>query len=128
MSYLADTTVLIDHIRLAGRATDYLLGNYPAVSVVSIAELIQGAKDKRELRDIIKLKNSLKVVPITDRISRHALILIEKLFLSNHLEFLDALIAATAIENNLTLVTANVKHFSPIKGLKLTSWKNVTIN
>ena len=128
MSYLADTTVLIDHIRLAGRATDYLLVNYPAVSVVSIAELIQGAKDKRELRDIIKLKNSLKVVPITDRISRHALILIEKLFLSNHLEFLDALIAATAIENNLTLVTANVKHFSPIKGLKLTSWKNVTIN
>ena len=123
MSYLADTTVLIDHIRLAGRATDYLLGNYPAVSVVSIAELIQGAKDKRELRDIIKLKNSLKVVPITDRISRHALILIEKLFLSNHLEFLDALIAATAIENNLTLVTANVKHFSFIKRLKLMDWK-----
>ncbi len=120
--------MLIDHIRLAGQATDYLVRNYPAVSAVSIAELIQGAKDKRDLGDIIKLKNSLKVIPITDRISQQALILIEKLFLSNHLEFLDALIAVAAIENNLTLVTANVRHFSPIKGLRLMSWRNVTVN
>ncbi len=31
----------------------------------------------------------------------------------------DALIAATATENNLTLLSGNAKHFKPIRGLRL---------
>ena len=35
----------------------------------------------------------------------------------------DILIAGIALENSLTLVTNNVKHFEPIKGLKIENWK-----
>jgi hypothetical protein len=31
----------------------------------------------------------------------------------------DALIGATAIENGLTLITANVKHFGAVSGLRI---------
>ncbi|MDH4099726.1 MAG: PIN domain-containing protein [Nitrospirota bacterium] len=34
----------------------------------------------------------------------------------------DLLIAATAIEGGLTLVTANIRHFEQIKGLKVENW------
>ena len=34
----------------------------------------------------------------------------------------DLLIAAPAPENNLTLVTGNLKHFQRVQGLKMESW------
>ena len=34
----------------------------------------------------------------------------------------DLLIAATALEHNLTLVTGNLKHFQRVQGLKMESW------
>ena len=38
--------------------------------------------------------------------------LIEELFLAHHLQLADALIAATAIEHKLAIVTSNTRHFS----------------
>ena len=35
----------------------------------------------------------------------------------------DAIIAATAVENNMTLVSGNAKHLRPIKELKLKIFK-----
>lgn len=35
----------------------------------------------------------------------------------------DILIAGTAIENDLILITNNTKHFSLIKGLEIDNWK-----
>jgi predicted nucleic acid-binding protein len=43
----------------------------------------------------------------------------EKLALSHGLQLGDALIAATGIEHQLTLLTANTKHFSVVDGLQL---------
>jgi tRNA(fMet)-specific endonuclease VapC len=40
------------------------------------------------------------------------------------LDDLDLLIAGIAIDNKLTLVTNNVKHFSRIKQLKIENWKS----
>lgn len=120
--YLADTTVLIDHFRDVPGATTFLLSHRPAISVVSVGELIEGAKNKRNLREITILCGSLKVNFIDESTCRRAVDLMNAFFLSNHLEFLDALIAATAIERHLTLVTANTKHFSFIRGLKLKPW------
>jgi predicted nucleic acid-binding protein len=34
------------------------------------------------------------------------------------LQVADALIAATALEHDFTLLTANIKHFSPIEALR----------
>lgn len=35
----------------------------------------------------------------------------------------DLLIAGIALDNSLTLITNNEKHFEPIKGLKIENWK-----
>jgi predicted nucleic acid-binding protein len=54
---------------------------------------------------------------IDEKISQLALKLMERYLLSSHLLILDAIIAATAIRHNLTLITGNLKHFKMIKGL-----------
>ena len=60
-----------------------------------------------------------QILPLTPVISERAMILIDAFALSNGLQAADALIAATAIEHNLTLLTGNIKHFAPIEQLKI---------
>ncbi|MEO8058663.1 MAG: PIN domain-containing protein [Burkholderiales bacterium] len=82
-------------------------------------ELAQGCRDKA---DLARLKKGLaarntEIVPITPAVSQRATELIDGLALSHGLRLADALIAATAIEHQATLITANVKHFSAVEGL-----------
>jgi predicted nucleic acid-binding protein len=58
-------------------------------------------------------------MPITERISQKAIDLLEAFALSHCLQMGDALIAATALEHNLSLLTGNVKHFKPIPLLRV---------
>jgi hypothetical protein len=48
---------------------------------------------------------------------------VEEYSLSHGLRAGDAIIAATAVENNMALSTGNAKHFKPIKELKLKAFK-----
>ena len=123
--YLVDTTVLIDSLRHGQTATQFLEAELPSISCVSAAELVEGCRDNHELASAKKLYSSLEIYPLYNDVSSRALELVEKYFLSKHLEFLDALIAATAININLTLVTSNAKHFSFIPNLKLTLWQKL---
>lgn len=89
------------------------------ISVVTYVELAQGCRDKAELA---RLKKGLaarhtEIVPITPVISQRAADLIDALALSHGMRLADALIGATAIELQATLITANVKHFSAVEGL-----------
>jgi predicted nucleic acid-binding protein len=59
------------------------------------------------------------VLPLSESIGHRALIYLEEYSLSHGLRAGDAIIAATAIENNMTLVSSNARHFKPIKELKL---------
>lgn len=45
--------------------------------------------------------------------------MIDPLALSHGMRLADALIGATAIELQATLITANVKHFSAVEGLNV---------
>lgn len=120
-NYLADTTVIIDHLRGEKRATIFLEEFNPYISIVTVAELIQGAKDKREQASAVKLCASLSELTVNKKISDSAIKLMKKFCLSFGLRFLDALVAATALENNLTLITGNLKHFRFIKELNIVS-------
>lgn len=124
--YLADTTLLVDHLRGDERAKEFLIDEAPSISQASVAELVEGAKNKFHLNQINSTISPLQVIPISENISSFAINSMLKYFLSHGLKFMDALIAATAMENKLTLVTANVKHFSFIKGLKLIDWKKMS--
>jgi predicted nucleic acid-binding protein len=122
---LVDSDVIIWNWRGQKSAATLLAAEPIAVSVVTYMELVQGMRNARELRN---LKADLAlwrvtVLPINETISMRGARLVEDYFLTNHLQLADALIAATAIEHKFTLVTSNVKHFRPIKALKLKSYK-----
>lgn len=59
------------------------------------------------------------VVPLSESIGHRALIYLEEYTLSHGLRAGIAIVAATAAESNMTLVSSNARHFKPIKELKL---------
>lgn len=120
--FLVDTNVLVDHLRGQQYAKDFLEKHTPALSHVTVGELIEGVKNQRDLRSVHQAIKDLEAISIEPSISERAIVLMNAFFLSSHLEFLDALIAATAMEHRLTLVTANTKHFSFISKLRIEPW------
>ena len=83
--------------------------------------MLQGMRNKAELLAIKKMldKRSAILLPLTEVITLRATELMESLTLSHGLQMNDALIAATAIEHQLPVLTANVKHFSAVKELQI---------
>lgn len=125
MTKLLDTNVFVDYFRGQVRAKDYFKDQVEIIcSIITAAELIQGSRNKQEQAVNQRFLAQIKVLPVTSAISSKMLSLMASYALSHGLEIPDALIGATAIEENLTLVTANVKHFSFIRGLKLVGWKS----
>ena len=90
-----------------------------AVSYVTCAELFYGARNKRELQIIQKDLNKLTILPIKTDISTMAVELVAKFALSHKISLPDALIAATAIFQNIELYTLNRKDFKFIDNIRL---------
>ena len=63
------------------------------------------------------------VLPITQNIGHRAAVYVEEYTLSHHLQAGDAIIAATAVEYSLPLLTGNQKHFKCINELNLKVFK-----
>lgn len=123
---LIDSDVLIWFARGNARAVAKLRGLADRyISAVSYMELAQGCRNKAELKVLQKaFKSSAHdVLPITQGISDLACALVEKYALSHSVHVADALIAATAINHGLPLLTANSKHFSVIDGLEVLVFK-----
>ena len=123
---LCDTNILIEIYRgnLDIIQTVKSIGQHNiAVSDVTCAELLYGARNKKELQTIRKDLNKLIVLPIETSISALAVDLIEKYTLSHKLFLPDALIAATSIFHNIELYTLNIKDFKYVDRVKLFSEK-----
>jgi len=82
-------------------------------------EIYFGAKGKKELNTLRKALAPLVLMPVTEEISGLATDLVFRYAKSHSLSVPDALIAATAIVNNLNLLTYNQKHFAQISKLNL---------
>lgn len=95
------------------------------VSVLTYMELLQGATNKKHQAYAIDFLKSMncQILPLTENIGHRAAIYMEEYALSHGLRVIDALIAATAVENGMTLCSSNAKHFRPIAGLKLNVFK-----
>jgi predicted nucleic acid-binding protein len=121
-----DTDVLIWFFRGVGNAKELIeLQPNPAISIVSLMELFQGAKSLTELKAIRQFfpAYGFRVIPINEAISHLALTLMEEHSLSDGLQVADALIAATARESASILATGNVRHFRVIPRLELKAFR-----
>jgi predicted nucleic acid-binding protein len=117
-----DTDVLIWYFRGNSKAAMAIEGDpAPAISAISYMELVQGARDKRELKTLSSWCGAMGilVLPLTENIGHRATIYLEEHALKDGLAMADALIAATAMESGLALCTGNGKHFRAIKDLTL---------
>ena len=117
---LVDTDVLIWNLRGNEKAAKLLdRAHGLALSAVTYMELVQGMRDRRELQVLRQAMAfwSATIVHIDEHISARASFLIEQHALAHALQLADALIAATALERGLDLVTGNDRHYRAIDGL-----------
>ena len=132
MAYLIDTDIIIFALR---KDKSVLIKfeenkNIPiSISMITYAELIFGAKrSQNEQQNMIKVRHIRELYPIEDLNEGVMEVFADikaKMFNNGiRIEDMDLLIAATAIYNDLTLVTNNVKHFEKIRYLKLENWKS----
>lgn len=120
--------------------TDILIwiqrGNHKAASLVqktdhrfialqTYLELLQQASNKKQHRYTREFLTAFAftILPLNESIGHRAAVYIEEYGLSSGLRAGDALVAATATENRLPLITGNGKHFRTIKDLSLKIFK-----
>jgi len=108
---LFDTDVFVDHLRGAHRLPQ-IAGSY---SVITRAELFAGQeKDEPAVRALLALHSELAVdSAIAERAGR--------IRRASDVRMPDALVAATALEHDLNLVTRNRRDFDRIRGLRVRS-------
>jgi len=120
---LVDTDVLIANLRGIDAARDWLRDTRArtgrlAVSVVTNAEIIGGMRSP-ERREVTRLLNSLRPLPVTDMIAHRAGEL-RRHYRRSHpgIGLVDYLIAATVQVHGLELATLNTEHFPMFTDLK----------
>lgn len=85
--------------------------------------ITKGLSEERE-EAIFDMLDSLVIIPLDGRAALMASKLGRELTGKGRMIYpMDLMIGATAIVNNIPLVTNNKKHFERIKGLKIVSWK-----
>ena len=91
------------------------------ISAITYMELIQGARNKSKVRLVERLLQAfnIRILELNENISIIARLLIKQHAQSHALTLGDALIAATAIQSNFELITANYRDFRFIDGLEL---------
>ena len=120
MAYLIDTDILVDYIRGNLDAAAYLQSlDEWSYSVVTAMELFAGAQNKREIRAIEKVLKNFRETPLSRTIGSRGREIVKDYVKSDGIDPLDAIIAAAAIIESLTLSTRNRKHFRHIRGLKI---------
>lgn len=132
MAYLIDTDTII----FALRGDSNVLAKFEenknlpiSISMITYAELVFGAKrSQNEQKNMIKVNHIRDIYPIEELNEGVMEVFADvkaKMFDKGiRIEDLDLLIAATAIYNELTLVTNNTRHFENVPNLKTENWKN----
>lgn len=108
---LLDTDVLIDHLR--GHRQLNLTDPALKLSVVTRAELFAGRHvNESELRRTLDV---IQEIPV-DRVIAESAGCIRR---TSDLPIADALIAATALEHGMSVMTRNIRHFARVPELDL---------
>ncbi len=116
--FLPDTNVFSKIFGNDRRVKQFVESLDAVIDATIYIECLQGSKSNHEKRVIEKYLTRFPLLPITSQSSLKAVELIRNYSNSHGLLLPDALIAATALENDLTVVTYNVGDFKFIGGLK----------
>lgn len=118
MSEIVDTNVFSKIFKGDSAVKIYVESLNAVIDTTIYIECLQGSKSNQEKREIKKYLDNFPLLQITPTVSRAAIRLIDSYSNSNGLLLGDALIAATALENDLTILTYNVGDFQFIQNLK----------
>jgi tRNA(fMet)-specific endonuclease VapC len=130
MGYLLDTSICVFFLR--GRLDlDKIVKDIGLekcyISEITVAELRFGAENSddpiKSNKAVDIFLKGLTIIPIFGSIKRYAIekVRLRKIGKPINDEF-DLLIGVTAIENQLTLVTDNVKDFKLLNGIQIENW------
>ena len=96
------------------------------ISIITYYEVMSGLKHrdaKKQMASFLDFVSLNTVLPVTENSATISSEIYAGLRLNGKpLDDIDVLIAGIAIENNLTLITHNIKHFKRIKQLKIEDW------
>jgi tRNA(fMet)-specific endonuclease VapC len=129
--YLIDTDILIDFLK-AKYALDKKFKSVGLknchISEITIVELTYGALKssniEKQMENVQKVKTHFQITPpIANVIERYGKERLRLEQLGQRLSDFDLLIAATAVENNLILVTGNRKHHQRVEGVLIEDWR-----
>jgi predicted nucleic acid-binding protein len=118
---LADTNIFIKIFRGDADLKKQVESLNVAINSIVVLELLQGSKDKAELRQIEKYLARFNIVHFNENISKKAIELVKTYSKSHGLLLADAIIAATCLEKDLELMTFNIRDFKFSQDLKLFS-------
>lgn len=121
-NYLLDSDIVIDYLAKREKAVsiiDEIIKFYlPAASVLTEIEVKIGLKDA-QMPKVNRFFNSLKIIPVDTEIAHLSIEFIRSWAKKGKtLHLADSCIAATAVRNNLILITNNKKDY-PMKELRL---------
>jgi tRNA(fMet)-specific endonuclease VapC len=130
LSYLLDTDILVFYLRGEASVRETLLATPLAelkTSSVCIGELYYGAakSQKRAERklEVDHLRGALpSLAPGNAEMERFGVLKASLEAQGQRLADADLIIAATALEHDLTLITGNLGHFGRIPDLKVATW------
>ena len=97
------------------------------ISIITFYEIVGGLKHKKADRQILEFEEFVSnnnIIHISEDSARQSAEVYADLKLRGiTIGTSDILIAGIALDNELTLITNNEKHYSPIRGLKIENWK-----
>ncbi|OGC46456.1 hypothetical protein A3F07_02315 [candidate division WWE3 bacterium RIFCSPHIGHO2_12_FULL_38_15] len=122
-SVLLDTSVIIDFLRAKNRNETkfYKLAEKGVnlyISILTYAELHAGKsvwENQKALYSLQKILSGLTVIYLTEVTAREA----GRIRATYKLDLIDSIIAATALEKDISLATLNTKHFTKVTGLNV---------
>ena len=120
---LIDTDVLIDVAGSVEQAVEHLErieeSQTPATSIISRMELIVGCRNKKELREVDRFLLRFAIIGLSELAAEAAADLLRRFRLSHGLLIPDALIAATAVVEEIPFLTKNQRDYRFIEELDL---------
>lgn len=130
--YSLDTNVVIELLHENKTVVSFIeniVQPQDRIAICSIVyyEVMRGfqiSKAVRRMRQFQGLYDCMLQLPLDEQAVKQAIHIYDQLHKGNMIEDNDIYIAAIAMVNGCTLVTANTKHFERIDGLKTINWRD----